>query len=72
MKKILLIGAVLILIFVCNMIYAKQTNASQYFCQVENCPQAYPHSHNYRVPCNNYVEREQVNCHHHAGGMRHH
>ena len=72
MKKILLIGAVLMLIFVCNMIYAKQTNASQYFCQVENCPQAYPHNNNYRVPCNNYVEREQVNCYHHKGRMRHH
>ena len=72
MKKILLIGAVLMLIFACNVIYAKQTNASQDFCQVENYTQAYPHHHNYRVPCNNDVERGQVNCHHHAGRMRNH
>lgn len=72
MKKFLLIGAVLIFIFACNVIYAKQTNASQDFCQVENCIQAYPHHHDYRVQCNNDVKREQVNCHHHARGTRHH
>lgn len=69
MKKILFMTAVIILLFACNVIYAKQTNIPQKVCDVQNCPQTRTPIHNtcetiqcYVEGCTNIQNHTHNNC----------